>query len=121
MVVPPWEADVTVNRRGVSGDTLLIAGAESDPDDTPPDNTPMLSVPNDNLVWGVANVAGSSLSSGTTGVDVDISVADEKEFFTNKRWCPWDTLLPPIEELGPPIGKYLPPNLPPKGTSSSNE
>ena len=70
---------------GISGEIRLRDGGISHPDEFVSDNMPSCSFPKDNRVGGVTLVAGSSLSSGTTGVDVDISLDDENEFFANKR------------------------------------
>ena len=70
---------------GISGEIRLWVEGLSHPVEIVSDNMPSCSFPKDNRVGGVTLVAGSSLSSGTTGVDVDISIDDENEFFANNR------------------------------------
>ena len=96
---------------GISGEARLMAGEESYPEERLPDRLPRFSEPKDNRVGGVTLVAGSSLSSGTTGVDVDISMEEEKEFFANKRCGPCKPVDPHIDEIASPIGKNLFPGM----------
>ena len=73
---------------GISGEVRLVAGGESHSEGILSDKIPRLSLPKDNLVGGAIFVGGNSLSSGTTGVALDMSMDEEKEFFANKRWGP---------------------------------
>ena len=69
----------------ISGDIRLVADGESHSEGILSDNIPRLSLPKDNLVGGAILVGGNSLSSGTTGVALDMSMDEENEFFANRR------------------------------------
>ena len=69
----------------ISGDIRLVAGGESHSEGILSDNIPRLSLPKDNLVGGAILVGGNSLSSGTTGVALDMSMDEENEFFAKRR------------------------------------
>ena len=101
------ETDPPTPLMGISGEIRLVDWWDSHSEGILSDNIPRLSLPKDNRVGGAILVGGNSLSSGTTGVELDMSMDEENEFFANKRWGPCPPAVPQIVEIAPPIGRNL--------------